>query len=79
MLNKLLSVMGTKNAGLLTQKFVVIHENTVPAILIEIGFLSNDTDYAMLTNTTNQKKAAKAIFDVVNEIFAIYERRPAYD
>lgn len=72
MLNKLTNAMGTKNAGLLTQKFVVIHENTVPAILIEIGFITNDNDFAKLNNPTYQKTAAKAIFDVVNEIFDNY-------
>lgn len=62
----------TKNRGILTEKFVVIHNNTVPAILVECGFITNDNDYNVIKETNNQKKAAKALFDAVTEIFDKY-------
>lgn len=62
----------TKNRGILSAKFVVIHNNSVPAILVECGFITNDSDFAKIKDTAYQKKAAKAVFDAVNEIFENY-------
>ena len=63
---------GTKNRGILTDKFVVIHNNTVPAVLVECGFITNNNDFEKIKDTTYQKKAAKALFDAVTEIFEKY-------
>lgn len=62
----------TKNRGILSAKFVVIHNNSVPAVLVECGFITNDSDFAKIKDTAYQKKAAKAVFDAVNEIFENY-------
>ena len=58
---------GTKTAG-----YYVIKHNTVPAILIELGFLSGSTDYNRLTNSSFQKKAAKSIYNSIVEMFTTY-------
>lgn len=71
LLEKLTDAMGTRNAGLLTAKFVVIHENTVPAALVELAFITNDADFKKIKDTAYQKKAAKAIYEVINEIFQL--------
>lgn len=63
---------GTKNNGILTEKFIVIHNNSVPAVLVECGFITNDKDFEKIKSSTYQKKAAKAIFDTVTEIFEKY-------
>ena len=39
--------------------------------VIELGFMTNSSELAKLTNTTYQKKAANAIFDTVTEIFKV--------
>lgn len=70
--NHLSKNWNTKNRGILTEKFVVVHNNTVPAILIECGFITNDNDFQKIKDTAYQKKAAKAIFDAVTEIFDKY-------
>lgn len=72
LVNKLSSAWNTKNRGILTEKFVVIHNNKVPAVLIECGFITNDNDFEKIKDTAYQKKAAKAIFDAVSEIFDKY-------
>lgn len=72
MLNHMLAEWGTKNAGVLTEKFVVVHYNTVPAILVECAYITNASDLKKLTDKTYQKKAAKAIFETVKEIFETY-------
>ena len=71
-LNNMLAEWGTKNKGVLTNNFVVVHYNTVPAILVECAFLTNTSDFKKITDTTYQKKAAKAIFEAVEEIFKTY-------
>ena len=62
----------TKNRGASSAEFVVVKYNTVPAVLIELGFMTNSSELAKLTNATYQKKAADAIFDTVTEIFKTY-------
>ncbi len=58
---------GVKKAG-----FYVMRYNTVPAILIELGFLSGNRDYAKLVSSSYQKKAAKSIYQCVSDIFEGY-------
>jgi len=70
--NRLSTAWGTTNKGILTDKFVVIHNNTVPAVLVECGFITNNKDFEKIKDATYQKKAAKALFDAVSEIFDKY-------
>lgn len=64
--------MGTKNRGASSSEFVVVKYNTVPAVLIELGFLTNTSDLNKLTNASYQKKAAETIYNTVAEIFKTY-------
>jgi len=68
----LISDLQLKNRGTKTAGYYVIKHNTVPAILIELGFLSGSTDYSRLTNSSFQKKAAKSIYDSIIEMFTTY-------
>lgn len=70
--NALSSVLSTKNNGPLTANFVVIRETKVPAVLIELAFLSNSGDFKKLTNESYQKKAAKTIYDTIVSLFESY-------
>lgn len=67
------SAMGTVDRGVRTANFVVVKANTVPAVLIELGFISSKSDYKKLTNTTYQKKAANAIATSIKQLFKKYE------
>jgi N-acetylmuramoyl-L-alanine amidase len=62
-----ISSRGVKKAG-----FYVIKHNTVPAILIELGFLSGSKDYSKLTSSAYQKKAAQSIYQCITDIFKDY-------
>lgn len=70
--NHLSSAWGTSNKGILADRFVVIHNNTVPAVLVECGFITNNKDFEKIKDLAYQKKAAKALFDAVSEIFEKY-------
>lgn len=72
LVNKLCSTLGNNNRGVKTAKYVVVHKNTVPAVLIELGFMTNTTDFNNMTNATYQKKAAKTIYDTVKSICNTY-------
>lgn len=69
MQTKLIGTLGTNSRGVKSANFVVIKSNSVPAILIELGFLSGSSDYAKLTSKSFQKKAAGCIYETVCDIF----------
>ena len=63
--------MKTTDRGVKKAGYYVIKNNSVPAILIELGFISNSTDRAMLTDVDMQKKAASIIYNSVLSVFNI--------
>ena len=65
----LASAINTKNRGLFKSKFYVINHTTVPAILMEIGFISNSAERAELSGTARRKATAKAIVEGVENYF----------
>ena len=69
---KLLSDLSTKNRGTKSAAYYVLKHNTVPAILIELGFISGKSDYTKLTSTSFQKKAAKSIYEGIVSLFEKY-------
>ena len=66
------SAINTKNRGISSAGFVVVKYNTVPAVLIEFGFMTNPSELSKITNATYQKKGADAIYKTVTEIFKTY-------
>ena len=46
-------------------RFYVIRHVSVPAVLAELGFLSNKEDRGLLTNTNTQDKYAKALSQAI--------------
>lgn len=71
-LNSLPGKIGTNKRYISAQNYVVIRENTVPAILIELGFMSNKGDLTLMTTSSFQEKAAKAIYDITCSVFSSY-------
>lgn len=51
--------------------FYVLRKTTMPAVLIELGFITNATDRAALTNTETQKQIAKDICKAICEYYGI--------
>ncbi len=69
---QLLKDLGLTNRGTKTAAYYVLKHNTVPAILIELGFISGSSDYAKLTNAAFQQKAAKSIYTGIVTMFQTY-------
>ncbi|MCM1074043.1 MAG: N-acetylmuramoyl-L-alanine amidase [Bacteroides sp.] len=60
-------IPNTKNRGLFKSKFYVINHTTVPAILVEMGFLSNPDERAEIITESRKQKTAKAIAEGIIE------------
>ncbi len=60
-------IPNTKNRGLFKSKFYVINHTTVPAILVEMGFLSNENERNELLTDNRKQKTAKAIAEGIIE------------
>lgn len=70
--NRLVTDLNTKSRGVKSAGYYVIKHNTVPAILIELGFISGSSDYSKLTNSSFQDKAAKSIYNGIVNMFSTY-------
>ncbi len=58
--------------GAQAKRYTVVHNNTVPAVLIELGFLSNKKDHAKLTDPVFQENAIQTIYNTILQIFEQY-------
>ena len=65
----MVSNIKSNNRGLFKSKFYVINHTTSPAILVEIGFLSNDVERADLITDKRKQDTAKAIAEGVENYF----------
>ncbi|MEN6618905.1 MAG: N-acetylmuramoyl-L-alanine amidase [Rikenellaceae bacterium] len=59
---------GIKQGGLL-----VLWKTTMPAVLVELGFISNSSDYKELINTNNHYQFANSIFRAFEDFKIQYE------
>ncbi len=70
--NKLYQAFGTSNAGIRSEdELYVLRHSTMPAVLIETGFISNDFDRSVLTDSAKLKQGAAAVADAIEEIIKI--------
>ena len=65
--DKLLPVSGLRGRGVKSKDLAVLRETKMPAVLIELGFVSNPGDRAKLTDSAWQDDAAKVIADGIAE------------
>lgn len=67
---KLLAASGMAGRGIMAANFHVLRASAMPAVLVELGFVSNAADRAKLTNPAWQEQAAEAIADGIEEAIA---------
>jgi len=72
MQRNLLTETGRHDRDYRTADFVVLRYATVPAVLIEVGFMSNPHEFSTLISEEYQWRAARAIYNSLLEAFAIY-------
>jgi N-acetylmuramoyl-L-alanine amidase CwlD len=66
--------MGTYDRGVKNSNFYVLRKNTVPAVLIEIGFMSNPSDLNKMKDAALQQKFAVEFAAGIDEYFAVTAR-----
>ena len=59
----------TKDRGLFKSQFYVINHTTAPAVLVEIGFLSNPAEREQIMSEARKQATAKAIAEGIYEYF----------
>lgn len=60
---------GVKQAG-----FIVLWQASMPAVLVELGFITNPTEARFMNSKAGQESLAQAIFRAVGEYKASYEK-----
>lgn len=68
----LVKELDMNNRGVKTAGFVVTKNNTVPAILVELGFLSNSLDREKLVDADFQNASAELLYKLTEDIFVQY-------
>jgi N-acetylmuramoyl-L-alanine amidase len=63
----LVGALPIKDRGVRRAQFYVINHTTAPAILVELGYLSNAAERAEVNTTARQKKSAEAVADGIVE------------
>ena len=66
---KMAAASKMRNMGTQQANFYVIKRSYIPAVLLEIGFLSNPNEEAKIASSWFQKTIAKAVFDGLKEYF----------
>ncbi len=63
------------NRGVRQAGFWVLHQTSMPAVLIELGYISNPREEEFLTSTEGQNRLAESIFQAFKEFKHEYTRR----
>lgn len=61
----------TKHKPVKGKTYYMLRHNYCPSVIVEMGFISNAKDRAMMTSTAGQKKIAQAIRDAVSEYITL--------
>lgn len=72
MQKSIVSELGSFDRKVKTAAFVVIKNTKIPAVLLEVGFLTNREEAALLATDSYRQKSAEAIYKGILETFEIY-------
>ncbi|PQD96159.1 hypothetical protein CYL18_06040 [Pradoshia eiseniae] len=61
---------GLRNRGIKKNGFTVLYQNTRPAALVELGFLTNPTEERIISQSSYHEKAAQGMFNGLNVFFS---------
>ena len=69
----------TYNRGISQNAFIVLWKATVPAVLVEMGFISNSSDLKILTSPTRREEIAGRLFDAFRNFKTRYDASLDYE
>ncbi len=70
---------GRKSRGVKQAGFVVLYQASMPAMLVEVGFLSNPSEQRFLSSDYGQSIMASAIFRAIRDYKVEYEKTEAFN
>lgn len=72
---RLVGELQSPDRGVRKRNLFVTRKTTMPSVLLEIGFVSNPAEEALLTNPNYQKRVARAIYNGIQEYLVQQERK----
>lgn len=72
--DRMIKYTGLKGRGIKKENFYVINQNSIPAILVEGGFMTNKSDYKIITSDAGQSAYAKAIAEGLIEFLKLKKK-----
>ncbi|WP_456273920.1 SH3 domain-containing protein [Bacillus sp. AK031] len=69
-LNRLSETLSSRNRGVKQGDYHVIRENKQPAVLLELGYLSNPSEEALVNTNSFQDMAARSIYNGLTDYFS---------
>ena len=66
---------GLKGRGIKKANFQVINQNSIPAVLVEGGFMDGTNDYSVITSEAGQTAYAKAVAEGLIEFLGLKEKK----
>ncbi len=72
--NRLIKYTGLKGRGIKKENFYVINQNTIPAVLVEGGFMNSKIDYKIITSDAGQTAYAKAVAEGLIEFLKLKKK-----
>ena len=64
---RMVKYTGLKGRGVKRENFTVIYQNSIPAVLVEGGFMDSKTDHPVITSDVGQTAYAKAVAEALIE------------
>jgi N-acetylmuramoyl-L-alanine amidase len=75
---KLRNITKGEIRGVKQAPFIVLTNATMPAVLIEVGFITNPDEEQKLSSNTFQDKIAKAIYDGIKDFEVIFTTKTVF-
>jgi len=72
--SRLVKFTGLKGRGIKREAFTVINQNTIPAVLVEGGFMDSNIDYKVITSDSGQTAYAKAVAEGLIEFLNLKKK-----
>lgn len=70
--NNLVKAVGSSKRGVKTANFAVIKHTKMPAVLLEVAFITNKSDAAIMKNESKLDDIGKSVYDTVMQAFDEY-------
>ena len=72
---RLVKYTGLKGRGIKKEDWWVINQNTIPAVLVEGGFMDGKNDYKVITSDAGQTAYAKAVAEGLIEFLSLKKKK----